>query len=191
MKANAMKLITRVLSCAILMGSVGAANAIPVVSVVTTEASSTVDVVVSGLNNELIGDYDLTVNWDAAFLSLSNVTFDIFLDGPLDSISGFAPVAGSVGVFEVSLLSILSNQLGLSEFRLFSLDFSAVTAGTSAISIAGGILGNEFGGKYQTWDVRNGTLAVPEPASLGLLLMALAAAFAVRRLRATTATAGV
>lgn len=188
------------LSCSLLVSSIGVANAIPIVNVVPTSASVTegdttsIDVLVSGLDNELIGAYDLTLAWDPSLLSLTNVTFDTFLGGPLDSIAGFDSASGSLGIFEISL-SGLSNQLGLSQFRLFSLDFSTLEVGLAAISISGvtEILSNELGEEYQDWGIQNASLqiiaatlpptSVPEPASLSLLLTGLAGTLVARRVR--------
>lgn len=191
MKAKAKKLIAKAwLGCALLAGSIGVANAIPVVSVVPSAsqvaegATTRVDVIVSGLDNEFIGAYDLNLTWDAPLLSLAGVTFDSFLDGPADSIFGSVDAPGSVNVFEVSLAG-LTNQLGLSEFRLFSLDFTGLESGYAAISIAGGILSNDVAVEYLAWESRGANLVVPEPATLGLLLMGIAGAVAGRRTRKT------
>lgn len=193
MKAKAKKLIAKAwLGCALLAGSIGVANAIPVLSVVPSSdlvikggAPTRVDVMVSGLDSEFIGAYDLNLTWDAPLLSLTNVSFDSFLDGPADSFFGSTPALGSVNVFEISVGG-LTNQLGLSEFRLFSLDFTGLDFGFASISIAGGILFNDAGDRYQAWESRGARLeVVPEPATLGLLLMGIAGAVAGRRTRKT------
>lgn len=196
MKENT-KLTSRILlGCAMLAASVGVANAIPILNIVPTSASVTqgsatsVDVMVSGLDNEFVGAYDLNFAWDAPLLSLTNVRFDTFLDGPLDSMAGFSSTADSANIFEFSF-SGLSNQLGLSEFRLFSLDFLTLDAGLAAISITGNrVLGDYDGVPYESWDFNNGSLlitapstSVPEPASFGLLLAGLAGSLVARRKR--------
>ncbi|HMN43062.1 MAG TPA: cohesin domain-containing protein [Povalibacter sp.] len=198
MKAKT-KLTNRILlSCAILAASTGVANAIPMLSVVPASASVTqggtasVDVMVSGLDGGFVGAYDLNLAWDAPLLSLTNVRFDTFLDGPLNSGADFSSTAGSANIFEFSF-SGLSNQLGLSQFRLFSLDFSALDLGLAAISITGGDLWGYDGLlQYESWDVSNGSLlvnapstSVPEPASFGLLLAGLAGSLVARRKRKT------
>lgn len=179
------------LVCAMVVGAASTARAIPVVSIVpsaasvTEGASTSVDVVVSGLEDEFIGDYDLTLAWDPTLLSLASVTFDTYLDGPADSINGFDSTPASVNVFEVSLGG-LSNQFGLSGFRLFSLDLLALNEGLAALSLdAGtGLLGNEFGEAYQAWGVVNANLeiiantpppptSVPEPSTVALLMCGL------------------
>ena len=193
-----MKWTTRAwLSCAVLACSMGVANAIPILTVtpatssVTEGSTARLDVFVTGLYDELIGAYDLTLAFSATQLSLTNVTFDTFLDGPVDSIAGFdIPFAGQLSVFEVSL-SGLSNQLGLSQFRLFSLDFLALEEGIAYVALVGGILSNEFGEEYQDWRRQAARLeitaapppptSVPEPETLGLLMAALAGVLVVRR----------
>ena len=188
------------LSCA-FAASCTTANALPIVNLVPTSASVTegtaarVDVLVSGLEDEFIGAYDLTLGWDASLLSLDAVTFDTFLDGPLDSLNGFETVAGALSIFEISLAG-LTNQAGLSEFRLFSLDFSTLSAGLAALSLSGDtqILSNEFGVEYEGFGIRSTSLqitavtepptSVPEPASVSLLLIGLAGTLGLRRRRA-------
>lgn len=174
----------------LLCGASSVAWAVPIVSFSSSTASVavgedfTVDVTVGELDNQLIGAYDLTLSWNS-LLSLTNVEFDVFLDGPADSISGFDVGAGSVNVFEVSL-GLLSNQTGVGAFRLFSLTFEALTAGTGTVMPPFGaiqILSNELGEPYKMVLEKGLSIkitppvAVPEPGSfmlsaVGLIAMA-------------------
>ncbi len=168
----------------------GTSQAVPIVVIVpgssgvTVGGSTTVDVVVSGLADEYVGAYDLTLEWDPALLGLSNVLFDVYLDGPADSLADFSVGAGTVNLFEVSL-GALANQTGTGEFRLFSLTFDALSAGTASLWFSGSaaqLLGDANGAAYG--DVEYGTArfniepagtSVPEPGSLALMLAGLAA----------------
>lgn len=141
-------------------------------------AQAVVDVYVRDLESELIGAYDLTVVWDANLLALDSVAFDVFLDSPF-SLQSTAAGAGSLNAAEVSL-DLLSNQIGLTEFRLFSLTFDAIGAGTAALWFApGGLLSDAWGlsldfltnGSQLT--ITGPPQGLPEPGTLSLLSAAL------------------
>jgi hypothetical protein len=164
---------------------VGTAQAVPViglqpaVSTVTVGDTFSVDVVVSGLANEYLGAYDLTLGWDGGLLALQGVTFDVYLDGPADSLAGYADGAGTVNVYEVSL-GTLANQTGNGSFRLFSLSFGAIGAGATALSFTSLLLSDALGGEYVGAGFENGRVSVasaptgvPEPGALLLLLTGL------------------
>lgn len=157
---------------------------------------ATVDVMVTGLMEQYVGEYDFNVSWDASLLSLTNVDFDIFLDGPGDSLQSVdSSVSGMVNVAELSL-SGLFNQDGASDFRLFSLTFDTLNVGTSLLNFTGNIgldpnayLGDGWGSVFQT-DVSTGsitieqrTTTVPEPSTLMLFLAAGLLGFGANRIK--------
>lgn len=189
------KNMTLTLALGLMLGMAFPAAAIPILNLVPSNSAVnvgeqfSVDVLVNGLENEFIGDYDLTIGWDASLLSLSGFSFDAFLDGPADSISGFSSTPGSVNAFEVSLSS-LSAQTGFGGFRLFSLSFSSLDAGLVSLFISDvGILGNELGESYDFGRVgaevslTRPSTSVPEPSTLALLLAAAAGGALSRRRR--------
>ncbi|WP_133718254.1 cohesin domain-containing protein [Methylocaldum gracile] len=113
-----------------------------------------VDVIVTDLNNQLVGTYDFNVHWNDSILSLASVDFDTFLDGPFDSFQGFDDsVSGTVNVFEISL-DLLTNQDGNTAFRLFTLTFNTLANGLSPLSFTdniastGEFLGDENGDPF-------------------------------------------
>lgn len=172
------------------------AQAVPIIQVQPATQSATVgdtasvDVIVSGLTDEWIGSYDLAIDWDASLLGFLALTFDIFLDGPADSLQGFTAGAGSVNAFEVSLSS-LANQTGNGSFRLFTLTFDTLGTGTSGLTFAQGgtqLLGNELGDGYAEFGLTGASItvnaratSVPEPGTLALLGLGLAGLSLSRR----------
>ena len=94
-----------------------------------------VDVIATDLNAEIISTYDFVVTWDPAVLSLASVELDVFL-GP-GSHQDYDVDAGSVNVAEIAVSDVPPNQNGLGEFRLFSLTFDTIAAGTSALAMRG------------------------------------------------------
>lgn len=157
---------------------------------------ATVDVMVTDLTEQYVGEYDFFVSWDDSLLALTTVDFDIFLDGPVDSFQYVdSSASGTVNVAELSL-SGLFNQDGASDFRLFSLTFDTLNVGTSLLSFTGNIgldpnsyLGDGWGSVFQT-DVSTGsitieqrTTTVPEPSTLMLFLTAGLLGFGANRLK--------
>jgi len=144
-----------------------------------------VDVIIDP-QDELVGVFDIGVTFDPALLSLTSVGFGVFLDAP-DSIQDVLDLApGLVSVFEVSLLAelfdfdALANQDGDTPFRLFSLTFTALAAGTTQIGLSLFELGDDLGFDLDAEtagsriDIRpRDPAAVPEPGALGLLAVSL------------------
>jgi cohesin domain-containing protein len=110
------------------------------------------DVAFSGLQDQRIGSYDLTVTWNPALLSFSSLSYGAFLDGPGNSFQGFNPSTGSLEVSEFSFGS-LANQNGFGTVPLFDVTFNSIAAGTSplafdAVSNGGLSVGDENGGSF-------------------------------------------
>lgn len=146
-----------------------------------------VDVIVTDLNNQLVGTYDFNVHWDDSILSLASVDFDIFLDGPVGSIQDFDDsVSGTVNVFEISL-DLLANQDGNTAFRLFTLTFDTLANGLSPLSFTGNIapsdqfLGDEDGDSIAQVSTGSGRICVggncgqPEPVPEPPVMMLIGA----------------
>jgi Cohesin domain len=110
------------------------------------------DVGFSGLQQQLIGSYDLTVTWDPTLLSFSSVSYGAFLDGPDLSAQFFTPASGALEVAEISF-GPLANQNGFGSVPLFDITFNSLAAGTSPLTfdkVANGglIVGDENGGSF-------------------------------------------
>lgn len=131
----------------------------------------TADVSLSGLTNQLIGAYDLTIDFDPAILSISGVSFGPYLDGPLNSLQGTnTSVSSQLEVYEVSLGN-LANQTGYGPVPFFSVTFNSLSAGTSALTFdpvanAGTLLSDQNGNAFTNFTVVNSSVTVtPAPAA--------------------------
>lgn len=160
--------------------------------------SQTYDLWVKGLGTELISGYDLSVGYNASILGLGAITYSNKLNLGVvdDSLFGTTPGAGTVNVFEVSLLSDL-DLAGQGDFKLFSVTFDALAGGTSNItltsnSIAGHSERDQFGDLIPvdltpssilnaTATVNGGQNNVPEPSALALLGLGLLGVMVSRR----------
>lgn len=175
-----MQTINRMAACCMLAFSATSAHAIPILSVnPDTVAPSpgsqlTVDVSISGLGGEFVGDYDLTLGFDDSILDLAAVTFGSFLDGPSDSIQGFEENPTQLEVFEISF-GFLLNQDGFTPFSLFTATFDVLAAGTSQLDLGVNAIGGFFGSPLgvQTQDASVTVVPVPAPGTIPLLGAAL------------------
>ena len=159
-------------------------SVVPNAAIINSGETIALDVIASDLENQFVGAYDLDVTFDDSILGFTGIDFDVFLDGPLDSIQSFDDsVAGVVNVFEVSL-DFLLNQDGVSDFRLFTLNFLGLTEGVSNIDLRVFAFGDDFGGPIDVAEIRGAAVTVeevPEPSSLALLGAGLLAGLRWRR----------
>lgn len=198
MERRIVRIIQSLAACLLIGACSSAAHAIPIVSLVPNDLNAVqgdtidLDLLFRGGEGELLGAYDLSLDWDPSLLSLLSVAFDTFLDGPADSIAGYAIGSGSLSIFEVSL-GALANQTGFDAFRLASLTFAALDSGVALIgfSIDGvQVLSNELGIDYAEFSLNGAQVStapppvsVPEPSSFALMLAAGIAALAIARTR--------
>lgn len=167
------------------------ATALPIVSIAPADTTlsvgdtTRVDVRVDGLDAEYVGAYEFQIDWGAALLGLSGVpTFDVFLDGPADSLQLASGGPGSVSILEVSF-GLLANQTGTGGFRLFSFDVVALAAGTASLAFdatAPLLLVDGLGIEYaevqyvgSRLTITDRVVGVPEPGTASLFGLAFAA----------------
>lgn len=137
----------------------------------------------------LIGTYGVFVQFDPAVLSLpaDPVAFDAGLGGPLDSLQFTEIGAGRIEVGELSFLppsALGLLQPGSPQLRLFTLSFSAIGTGSSALSFFDVLLGDEYGTPLSVTSLDAAVTVesrpVPEPGSFFLLC---AGSIGISRLR--------
>lgn len=133
-----------------------------------------------------LGGFDLNLSFNGAVTGYQGTTFSSDLDDSLFyGLDASSSSSNSVNISGVSLLADLSAQA--SEFKLFTLLFSADHAGTSSVKIDDFILANSWLGGFTSDNfladitVNETAVTVPEPSSLGLLLLALGAIVIRRR----------
>jgi len=144
---------------------------------------------ISGLNDvsaPSIGVYDVNFNYDASLFNFSSILWgDSALGNQLDLNSFGSMQVSSVGLgwlnaFELSFDEALDLELlQAGEFTLFSVLLNAVAIGSGNFSLTANVLGDAYGNDLfidtitgTTVDV--GSVSVPEPSSLLLLLGMLA-----------------
>lgn len=132
-----------------------------------------------------VGSFDLLVHYDPLIVSLDSVVFGDSLGGSLGlSISGADPALGFWTIFEISMLSDLTELQNGSDLTLFTMYFTALHPGVSPLRFTGNIgdpvqyLGDSDGYTIPLTESEIGlgsitVLAqdnvVPEPATLLLL----------------------
>jgi len=183
-------LIRRAILCFIISGGlVQAVFAVPLLtfssqySSVEWDDQVSVDVVVTDLDYEFVGNFDFKVIWDFNFLSLEGIVFgDALEDSSQNSFQDWTSSDGSIDIAELSS-GLLPNQDGFSDLTLFTLTFDVLGLGSSALNLEGDIGNNvkyalgDNDGKVLNADFGTGeitiTQSVPESGLMGLFLLGL------------------
>lgn len=159
-------------------------------SVINVGDSVEVQVRISGLSDASapsLGVYDVDFNYDASLFNFSSILWgDSTLGNQLD-LNGFGSLqdsssgSGWLNFFELSFDNALDLELlQAGEFTLFSILLEAIAIGSGNFSLTNNALGDAYGSELFA-DTINGTavnvgsVSVPEPSSLILLLGLLSA----------------
>lgn len=162
----------------------------PSSSTVSVGSPVIVDIDITGLESGVsVGVFDFEIAFDPAVLSFASGMFGGQLDlFGLGSVQALTPVgSGRVGVFELSLDSVDDlNSLQLPAFRLATLTFDAVVAGSSTLTLAVNAIGDASGNAIAV-EVAGGSVlvtgVVPEPGTYVLMLAGLGLVAVARRIR--------
>ena len=135
-----------------------------------------------------LAGFDLNLSFNGGVTGYQNTVFSTDLDDSVFYGLLANPTSGNdVNLFGLSLLGDLSLQA--SQLKLFTLNFSADSAGVSTLKLDDFILSNSWFREFASDNylaeitVTDKSVSVPEPSALSLLLGALALVF-VRRRRA-------
>ncbi|MGV8835419.1 cohesin domain-containing protein [Cellvibrio sp.] len=153
-----------------------------------------VQVRISGLSDAsapALGVYDVNFNYDASLFNFSSILWgDSILGNQLD-LSGFGSLQDSsnglnwLNAFELSFDDALDLELmQAGEFTLFSVMLNAVAIGSGNFSLTANAIGDAYGNVLFIDTINGvavdvGSISVPEPSSL-LLLLGMLAVIALR-----------
>lgn len=147
---------------------------------VNVGSTTTVDLIISGLGDGAapsLGTFDVDIGFDSSILTFNGATFgnqlDLFGLGDINSVT---PGVSSINLFELSFESVADlDSLQAGAFTLATLSFTALSTGSSPLSISVNALGDSLGDPLQAElvtgsisNIRN-VNAVPEPSSLLLV----------------------
>lgn len=162
----------------------------PSSSTASIGSAVSIDIKVADLASDVsVGVFDIEVVFDPAVLSFSSGILGSQLDLlGLGSVQSITPVgSGRVGVFELSLDSVDDlNSLQLPAFRLVTLTFDAIAAGSSALTLSVNAIGDASGNPIAAEVLGASVLVagvVPEPSTYALMLAGLGFGVAARRVR--------
>ena len=154
-----------------------------------------VQVRISGLNDmsaPALGVYDVDFNYDASLFSVSSINWGDSVKGNQLDLLGFGSAQDiSSGfdwlrVFELSFDDVLDlESLQAGEFTLFSVLLNAIAIGSGDFSLATHSLGDAYGNDLVIDHINNtqvsvGSVSVPEPSSILLLLLGILAIVTLR-----------
>jgi len=145
---------------------------VPPAQTVPIGQAVSVEVVISDLGDDEVGDFDLDVSFDPTILTPTTVTFGALLGGPtlFEAVTSFSFLPGVVDFAEVSLLSPADLEaLQPDSFTLATLFFDTVGAGTSPLSFTQVILDDAFAQPLTVQTGSGSVSAVPEPGT-GILV---------------------
>jgi hypothetical protein len=151
----------------------------PAYQSVALGTNAQVDVWLRSPGGKLLSTYDISLAFDPSILAYSTTTFSSALGDPSDPFSTFSTLPGT-GSIEITAFPLIFDSLlqnGTDDLLLFSLNFSTLTVGTSALNFLTDplYLGDENGGPLQaslapgSIDVTQSTTPVPEPGTMLLL----------------------
>lgn len=147
---------------------------------VSIGSTTTVDLIISGLGDGAapsLGTFDLDIGFDSAMLDFNSATFgnQLNLFG-LGDINAVTPGVGTINLFELSLeFAADLDSLQAGSFTLATLSFTALSNGSSPLSISVNALGDSVGDPLQAeliaGDIRStrNVNTVSEPSSLLLV----------------------
>lgn len=150
---------------------------------------------ISGLNDAgapSIGVYDFDFHFDNSLFSFNSISWGDSTQGNQLDLSGFGSLQNStsgngwLNLFELSFDNALDlNQFQAGEFTLFSVLLNTIAVGTGNFSLIANSLGDAYGDELfadeiNETQVRVGSISVPEPSSVLLLLAGLLAIAALR-----------
>ena len=163
-------------------------NISPAAQNVTLGEKFSVDISVNELSAEIVGGFDLRVEWNAMLLSFDSLIFSgYFGDGSTNSVRGSVIESGGIDVWEISLLNNLAFQ---NDLTLFTLEFNTLASGEGDLTLLSAIPNNSFGlsdtsGSILQHDIGLAAgfkiVAVNEPALLSLFGLGLLGIYGMRR----------
>lgn len=142
--------------------------------------TASIDVSISEFaTDQYLGAFDLGVAFNSSILSVTNVVFGTELGFSFQD--EFVDGSGLHAVLESSLEDpqfLVDNQV--SEFLLFTIEFTAAGFGTSSVAFDSVLLGDQDGNEITDVDFNSARItvnnpnAVPEPGALSILLAGFA-----------------
>lgn len=170
------------------VASAGVISISPAVQSMPQGNPATIEIVISGLGTDQVGDFDITIAFNPS-LAAPAVTFGSFLGGPLNSAQSTTTGLGTIELAEISFLDSSSlAQLQTGSFTIATLLFANLTVSTPLTFTA--VLIDDANGAPLAVTTSDGLAnAVPEPGSVGLALLGLGLVTARRwkRMRAIKA----
>lgn len=148
-------------------------------SLINIGETTSLDVVVSSLGGSYVSTFDFDVSYDAAVLAFSGYSLGLGLGDPLleayDYSLGDSSPSGTINIAEVSFLSDFSSVQDGGTLTLATLSFTGFATGSSTLSLARYLAGDEWGTDVffagspsgTTIEVvSSGISPVPEPATM-------------------------
>lgn len=151
----------------------------PTYQSVALGTNAQVDVWLRSPGGNLLSTYDISLTYDPTILAYSTTTFSNALGVPYSDTNDIFSTLSDTGSLEIIAFPFIFNQSlqdGTADLLLFSLNFSTLAVGSSALNFLTGplYLGNENGDPLQAGlgkgsiEVTQSTTPVPEPGTLVL-----------------------